>query len=77
MAAADSIYSAEEQRQEQLGLLKALRAMAQRRRENGAPFDPELDVVALEAESVLRHRPADLAHAKQLVERYQRSVTAL
>ena len=76
-AAADPIYSTEEQRQEQLGLLKALRAMAQRRREKGANFDPGLDSIALEAESALRHRPADLTRAKQLVERYQRGVTTV
>ena len=76
-AAADPIYSAEEQRQEQLGLLKALRAMAQRRREKGANFDPGLDSIALEAESALRHRPTDLIRAKQLVERYQRGVTTV
>jgi hypothetical protein len=74
-SAADPIYATEEQRQEQLGLLKALRVMAERRREKGAPVDPDLDGIALEAESVLRRRPADLARAKQLVERYQRGVS--
>ena len=39
-AVADPIYSAEEQRQEQLALVKALRAMAQRRREKGLHVDP-------------------------------------
>jgi hypothetical protein len=75
-AAADVAYRDEEQRQEQLGLLKALRAMAQRRRERGAMIDADMDAVALEAESVLRRRPADLARGRQLVEEYQRAVTA-
>jgi chromosome segregation ATPase len=75
-AEADGPYTAEEQRQEQLGLLKALRSMAQRRRERGAQIDPDLDAVALEAEAALRHDPPDLLRAAQLVERYQRGVTA-
>jgi hypothetical protein len=75
-AAADPVYAAEEQRQEQLALLKALRIMAQRRRERGRALDPDLDAIALEAESVLRCRPADLSRARQLVERYQQGVTA-
>jgi hypothetical protein len=74
-AAAEPVYGAEEQRQEQLGLLKALRAMAQRRRERGTVIDPDLDALALEAESALRHQPADLAHASRLLEQYQRGVT--
>jgi hypothetical protein len=74
-AAADAPYSAEERRQEQLELLKALRAMAQRRRERGAQIDPNLDALALEAESVLRATPADVARASELVARYQRGVT--
>jgi hypothetical protein len=74
-AAADPVYSAEEQRQEQLALLKALRVMAQRRRERGRGLDPDLDAIALEAESVLRRRPADLPRARQLLERYQQGVT--
>jgi hypothetical protein len=73
-AAADAPYSAEERRQEQLELLKALRAMAQRRRERGAQIDPNLDAVALEAESVLRASPTDVARASELVARYQRGV---
>jgi hypothetical protein len=75
-AAADTAYATEEQREEQLGLLKALRVMAERRRLKGAGIDPGLDAIALEAESVLRHRPPDLARAKQLVERYQQGLTA-
>jgi hypothetical protein len=75
-AAADPVYSAEEQRQEQLALLKALRVMAQRRRERGRGPDPDLDAIALEAESVLRRRPTDLHRARQLLERYQQGVTA-
>ena len=75
-AAADAAYAVEEQRQEQLGLLKALRAMAQQRRERGATLDPGIDALALEAESALHQRPADLVRASQLVEKYQRAVTA-
>jgi hypothetical protein len=75
-AAADTVYTTEEQREEQLGLLKALRVMAERRRLKGAAVDPGLDALALEAESALRHRPPDLARAKQLVERYQQGLTA-
>jgi hypothetical protein len=74
-AAADSPYAAEEQRQEQLGLVGALRAMVQRRRERGAGIEPGLDALLMEAESALRQRPADLARAKRLVERCQRSLT--
>ena len=74
-AAAEPVYRAEEQRQEQLGLLKALRAMAQRRRERGAVLDPDLDALGLEAESALRHQPADLVRATRLLEQYQRGVT--
>jgi hypothetical protein len=61
------VMRAEEQRQEQLGLLKALRAMAQRRRERGAGIDPDVDALALEAESALRNRPADLASASMSI----------
>jgi hypothetical protein len=74
---ADQVYGAEEQRREQLDLLKALRAMAQRRREHGAVIDANLDAVGLEAEAALRHQPLDLARASQLVQRYQQGVTAL
>jgi hypothetical protein len=73
---ADSMYGGEEQRREQLDLLRALRAMAQRRREQGVVIDAELDAVALEAEAVLRNRPVNLTRASQLVEQYQRGVTA-
>jgi hypothetical protein len=74
---ADQVYGAEEQRREQLDLLKALRAMAQRRREQGAVVDANLDTVGLEAEAALRHQPVDLARASQLVQQYQQGVTAL
>jgi hypothetical protein len=74
---ADKVYRAEEQRREQLDLLKALRAMAQRRREQGAVIDANLDAVGLEAEAALRHQPLDLARASRLVQRYQQGVTAL
>jgi Protein kinase G tetratricopeptide repeat/Protein tyrosine and serine/threonine kinase len=67
---------AEEQRQEQLRLLKALRAMAQRRRERGVAIDPGLDSLALDPESALHAQPADLARAAQLLERYQSGVMA-
>ncbi|HEY2592317.1 MAG TPA: hypothetical protein VGK33_00285 [Chloroflexota bacterium] len=73
-AAADSLYGAEERRQEQLGLLKALRVMVQQRRARGEALDASLDALALEAESVLRQRPTDLARGCELVERYQRSL---
>jgi hypothetical protein len=74
---ADQVYGREEQRREQLDLLKALRAMAQRRREQGAVVDANLDAVGLEAEAALRHPPVDLERASQLVQRYQQGVTAL
>jgi hypothetical protein len=75
--AAERAYGAEEQRREQLDLLKALRAMAQRRREQGAIIDANLDALGLEAEAALRQRPVDLARASQLVQRYQHGVTEL
>jgi len=73
--AADQLYVAEEQRQEQIGLLKALRAMAQARRDRGAPLDPDLDALAMQAESALHEQPTDLARASALVQRFQRAVT--
>jgi hypothetical protein len=75
--AADKPYSTEERRQEQLDLLKALRAMAQKRRERGVVISPDLDALAIEAESALRTTPADLSRAAELVQRYQRGVTSL
>ena len=75
-AAADAPYGAEERRQEQLDLLKALRAMAQRRRERGVAVDPSLDALALEAESALRASPADVSRGAALVQQYQRGVTS-
>jgi hypothetical protein len=74
-AAAAGPYAAEEQRQEQLGLLKALRAMAQARRDRGAAIDPTLDVVAMQAESALAENPVDLRRATALVQQYQQGVT--
>lgn len=62
-------------RQEQLGLLKALRFMAQRRRERGASIGPELDALALEAEAALLGQRVDLARAEQLLDQYQRGIT--
>ena len=76
-AAADLAYGAEERRREQLDLLKALRAMAQRRRERGASIDAAIDGLALEAESLMRQRPADVERARRLIEQYQRAVTSL
>ena len=74
---ADQAYGREEQRREQLDLLKALRAMAQRRREQGAVIDANLDTLGLEAEAALRLQPVDVERARQLVQRYQQGVTAL
>jgi chromosome segregation ATPase len=75
--AAETPYATEERRQEQIDLLKALRAMAQRRRERGARIDPELDALALQADAALRATPTDVARAAALIAQYQRGVTAL
>jgi hypothetical protein len=75
-AAADQLYAAEEQRQEQIGLLKALRAMVQAKRDRGAEIDPDVDALAVQADAALHERPTDLARATELVERYQRAATS-
>jgi hypothetical protein len=73
-SAADAAFGPLEQRLEQLDLLKALRAKCQRLRARGVAIAPEVDALALQAESALREAPPNLGQAAELVRQYQQAL---
>lgn len=64
-------------RDELTGRLQARRAQARALAARGRSLDAALDEVALEAGSVLRTRPTDVARAAELVRRYESAITDL
>jgi hypothetical protein len=74
--AATDAYGALEQHDEQLDLLKALRAKAQSLRSRGFAVPPDVDALSLEAENLLHREPPDFAAVHDLLQRYQQALRA-
>lgn len=76
-ADATGVYGTREQRDEQLDVLRALRAKAQSLRSRGLAVAPEADALALQAEDLLRQQPPAVDAARTLIGEYQRALASI